>query len=110
MLLICISGFEKYSTYILKWVIYFRVKFIMHSAITNELGTIIFFEKTVFPTDGLLVSTETNLQKLMFRVVFWDILPCKMIVDRHFRGAYCLHHQKLSTVENNLVLFFKNQW
>jgi hypothetical protein len=29
----------------------------------------------------------------MFRVVFWDILPCKMIVDRHFRGAYCLHHQ-----------------
>jgi hypothetical protein len=28
----------------------------------------------------------------MFRVVFWDILPCKMIVDRRFRGAYCLHH------------------
>jgi hypothetical protein len=24
---------------------------------------------------------------MMFRVVFWDILPCKMIVDRHFRGA-----------------------
>jgi hypothetical protein len=24
---------------------------------------------------------------------FWDILPCKMIVDRRFRGAYCLHHQ-----------------
>jgi hypothetical protein len=30
---------------------------------------------------------------MMFRVVFWVILPCKMIVDRHFRGAYCLHHQ-----------------
>jgi hypothetical protein len=29
---------------------------------------------------------------MMFRVVFWDILPCKMIVDRRFRGAYCLHH------------------
>jgi hypothetical protein len=28
----------------------------------------------------------------MFRIVFWDILPCKMIVDRRFRGAYCLHH------------------
>jgi hypothetical protein len=27
---------------------------------------------------------------MMFRVVFWDILPCKMIVDRRFRGAYCL--------------------
>jgi hypothetical protein len=30
---------------------------------------------------------------MVFRVVFWDILPCKMIVDRRFRGAYCLHHQ-----------------
>jgi hypothetical protein len=30
----------------------------------------------------------------MFRVVFWDILLCKMIVDRRFRGAYCLHHQE----------------
>jgi hypothetical protein len=30
---------------------------------------------------------------MMFRIVFWDILPCKMIVDRRFRGAYCLHHQ-----------------
>jgi hypothetical protein len=30
---------------------------------------------------------------MMFRVVFWDILPCKIIVDRRFRGAYCLHHQ-----------------
>jgi hypothetical protein len=30
---------------------------------------------------------------MMFRVVFLVILPCKMIVDRRFRGAYCLHHQ-----------------
>jgi hypothetical protein len=30
---------------------------------------------------------------ILFRVVFWDILPCKVIVDRRFRGAYCLHHQ-----------------
>jgi hypothetical protein len=29
---------------------------------------------------------------MMFRVVFWDILSCKMIADRRFRGAYCLHH------------------
>jgi hypothetical protein len=27
-----------------------------------------------------------------FRAVFWDILPCKMIVDRRFSGAYCRHH------------------
>jgi hypothetical protein len=24
---------------------------------------------------------------MMFRVVFWDILACKMIVDRRFRGV-----------------------
>jgi hypothetical protein len=28
----------------------------------------------------------------MFRAAFWVVLPCKMIVDRRFRGAYCLHH------------------
>jgi hypothetical protein len=26
-------------------------------------------------------------------IVFWDVLPCKIIVDRRFGGAYCLHHQ-----------------
>jgi hypothetical protein len=30
---------------------------------------------------------------MMFRIVFWNVLPCKIIVDRRFRGAYCLHHQ-----------------
>jgi hypothetical protein len=25
---------------------------------------------------------------MMFRIVFWDVLPCKIIVDRRFRGAY----------------------
>jgi hypothetical protein len=27
---------------------------------------------------------------MMFRVVFWVMLPCKMIVNRRFRSAYCL--------------------
>jgi hypothetical protein len=31
-------------------------------------------------------------KNIVFRIVFWDVLPCKMIVDRRFRGAYCLHH------------------
>jgi hypothetical protein len=35
-------------------------------------------------------------KSLMFRAVFWVVLPCKMIVDRRFRGAYCLHHQGTS--------------
>jgi hypothetical protein len=37
----------------------------------------------------------------MFRIVFWDVLPCKMIVDRRFRGAYCLHHQ--GSVDNHFA-------
>jgi hypothetical protein len=27
---------------------------------------------------------------MKFKIVFWDVLPCKIIVDRRFRGAYCL--------------------
>jgi hypothetical protein len=46
---------------------------------------------------------ELRLMKLRFQVVtatsmkmavFWDVAPCSLIdTDRHFRGAYCLHHQ-----------------
>jgi hypothetical protein len=32
-----------------------------------------------------------RLKLKVFRAVFWVILPCKMIVDRRFRGTYCLH-------------------
>jgi hypothetical protein len=28
--------------------------------------------------------------RMMFRIVFWDVLPCKIIADRRFRGAYSL--------------------
>jgi hypothetical protein len=30
---------------------------------------------------------------MKFRVVFWDVLPCKIIVDRRFRGTCCLYHR-----------------
>jgi hypothetical protein len=42
---------------------------------------------------GCEMSQNIRKQKLLFRIVFWDVLPCKMIVDRRFRGAYCVHHQ-----------------
>jgi hypothetical protein len=43
-------------------------------------------------------ATDVRFQVLtaasmMFRIVFWDVLPCKIIVDRRFGGTYCLHHQ-----------------
>jgi hypothetical protein len=30
---------------------------------------------------------------MKFRIVFWDVLSCKIIVDRRFRGTFCSHHQ-----------------
>jgi hypothetical protein len=45
------------------------------------------FEPATFGSSG----QHTN-HYMMFRAVFWVILPCRMIVDRRFRGAYCLHH------------------
>jgi hypothetical protein len=47
---------------------------------------------------------------MMFRIVFWDVLPCKMIVYRRFRGAYCLHHQgtpNFTITKNNWLTLFK---
>jgi hypothetical protein len=29
---------------------------------------------------------------MRFRIVFWDVLPCKIIVVRRFRGTCCLYH------------------
>jgi hypothetical protein len=39
------------------------------------------------------VKLPSTILLLMFRAVFWVVLPCKMIVDRRFRGTCCLHHQ-----------------
>jgi hypothetical protein len=34
---------------------------------------------------------------------FWDIVLCSLFgVDRHFRGAYCLHHQGDLTKMDNV--------
>jgi hypothetical protein len=30
---------------------------------------------------------------MKFGFVFWDVLLCKIIVDRRLRGTCCLHHQ-----------------
>jgi hypothetical protein len=49
----------------------------------------------------------------MFGIVFWDVLPCKMIVDRRFRGAYCLHHQGWATLAHsslNIILAAVRTW
>jgi hypothetical protein len=52
------------------------------------------------------VSQPTGLETpmYMFRIVFWDVLPCKMIVHRRFRGAYCLHHQGSSLKRRSTII------
>jgi hypothetical protein len=30
---------------------------------------------------------------MKLKIVFWDVLPCKIIVDRRFRGTLCLRHK-----------------
>jgi hypothetical protein len=37
-------------------------------------------------------------ESMKFRIVFWDVLPCKMIVDRRFRGMCCLHQRVSSSL------------
>jgi hypothetical protein len=55
-------------------------------------------------------SVCLNYKISLFRVVFWDILPCKMIVDRRFRGAYCLlMMEAVCTSETSLENNFTRQ-
>jgi hypothetical protein len=42
---------------------------------------------------GSCQSSSCQHALSIFRTVFWVTLPCRMIVDRRFRGAYCLHNQ-----------------
>jgi hypothetical protein len=48
--------------------------------------------KTVYVRTAFLHILQTAIY-FVFRVVFWHILPCKIIVDRRFWGASFLHHQ-----------------
>jgi hypothetical protein len=41
-----------------------------------------------------LVRFQVITAASMKMTAFWDIVPCSVVgVDRHFRGAYFLHHQ-----------------
>jgi hypothetical protein len=39
----------------------------------------------------------------MFRIVFWDVLQCKITVDRRFRGTYCLHNEGWSLKRRSTI-------
>jgi hypothetical protein len=52
----------------------------------------------------LITNAETVL-RIVFRVVFWDILPCKMIVDRRF-----LMMEAVRTSETSVDNHFTRQY
>jgi hypothetical protein len=38
--------------------------------------------------------TQNEPKKSLKMAIFWDVAPSSLVdTDRHFRGAYCLHHQ-----------------
>jgi hypothetical protein len=49
---------------------------------------------------NVLTAARTKMR------VFWDIAPCSLVgVDRRFRVAYCLHHQRDEWMNLNVVFY-----
>jgi hypothetical protein len=42
-----------------------------------------------------------TVASMKFRIVFWDVLPCKIIVDQRFRRTCCLHLQGWSLISRH---------
>jgi hypothetical protein len=65
--------------------------------------------------DMALNYTKDNLSMtiilhLKFRFVLWDILPCKIIVDRRFRGTCCFHLQGDDKTNVNIIFSAVRTW
>jgi hypothetical protein len=62
---------------------------------THKINVERFWRKTCYSCFHFFVT----LIDLMFRIVFWDVLPCKIIVDNYFTRQYILednseHHTR----------------
>jgi len=55
----------------------------------------VLIDNFVFPESLQSKGAARIYDRIIFRIVFWDVLPCKIIVDRRFRGTCCLHHRSL---------------
>jgi hypothetical protein len=60
--------------------------------------------------ERLPLGTAENSEHFEVRFVFWDVLPCKIIVDRRFRCAYCLHHQGWVSLTRKDRGYIEVQW
>jgi hypothetical protein len=81
----------QYSLYLL---IYLRI--------TNPLVV----ESATLANNYVVVRFQVlTAASMMFRIVIWDVLPCKMIIDRRFRGAYSLMMEAVRTSETSVDMF-----
>jgi hypothetical protein len=46
-----------------------------------------------FPDNPSIQVSKKNVALLSPKHATWDIVPCSLEEDRHFRGVRCLHHQ-----------------
>jgi hypothetical protein len=58
----------------------------------------------------LSVRFEVLTALSMQIAVFWDLATCSLVyIDRHFGGAYCLHHQgddmTVSSSETSIIIY-----
>jgi hypothetical protein len=61
---------------------------------------------------GVIISTEETSVRfqvltaasMKFRIVFWDVLLCKIIINRRFRDTCCLHHQGWGKLVHQIFL------
>jgi hypothetical protein len=50
------------------------------------------------------------MMMMKFRFVFWVVLPCKIIVDRRFRGMCALIMEAARTSETSVDNYFTRQY
>jgi hypothetical protein len=50
-------------------------------------------EQAVYKKIKIVRCQVLTAASMKFRIVFWDVIPCKIIGDRRFRGTCCFHHQ-----------------
>jgi hypothetical protein len=69
---------------------YFKIvlRFVRSKVVSSEVTSVALLRCDVMWNFQVLTAAS-----MMFRAVFWVVLLCKMIVDRRYRGAYCLHHE-----------------
>jgi hypothetical protein len=76
-----------------------HVRPFLHCTGCEGIGPDMGREHALGPRHKINGTTRTE-QIIHVRIVFWEVLPCKIITDRRFRGTCCLHHQGDESVDN----------